>query len=72
MAEHYWFKIGDAFPADDTAARWLTSLTMALNDLLYTNRRLIEGLKGDAAPGPTALAFSGRIGSKPLPAGKSA
>ena len=50
MAEHYRFKIGDAFPADDTTAQWLTSLTMGLNDLLYTNRRLIEGLKSDAAP----------------------
>src|ERR1051325_2640691 len=50
MAEHYRFKIGDAFPADDPTAQWLTSLTMGLNDLLYTNRRLIEGLEGDAPP----------------------
>src|SRR5688572_25001666 len=48
MAEHYRFRIGDAFPADAVVARWLTALTMGLNDLLYTNKRLIEQLEGDA------------------------
>ena len=48
MAEHYRFRVGDAFPADDAIARWLTALSMGLNDLLHTNKRLLEQLQGDA------------------------
>lgn len=32
------FKIGEAFPANDRLARWMTVCTMALNDLLLANR----------------------------------
>src|SRR4051794_17125190 len=43
MSEHIGirFKIGDAFPADDQLARWMTICAMALNDLLYVNRLLV-------------------------------
>jgi hypothetical protein len=37
------FKIGDAFPAGDPIARWATVLSMAANDTIYLNIRLIEG-----------------------------
>lgn len=37
------FRIGDAFPADNPIARWTTVLSMASNDAIYLNIRLIEG-----------------------------
>jgi hypothetical protein len=37
------FRIGDAFPADDPIARWVTVLSIAANDTIYLNIRLIEG-----------------------------
>lgn len=42
------FRIGDVFPANDPVARWLTVVQMQLNDSVFTNTRLIEGLQGDA------------------------
>jgi hypothetical protein len=39
------FRIGDAFPADDQLARWMTICAMALNDVLYVNRLLVPRLK---------------------------
>lgn len=47
MSDHIGirFKIGDAFPADDDLARWMTICSMALNDLLYVNRLLVPRLK---------------------------
>ncbi len=43
------FKIGEAFPADNPVAVFLVSLSTALNDLLFTNRRLVGG--DDTEPG---------------------
>jgi hypothetical protein len=63
MAEHYRFRIGDAFPADAVVARWLTALTMGLNDLLYSNKRLIEQLEGDA-PGYENVYGSRLVGAQ--------
>lgn len=37
------FKIGDAFPADSTVARWVTALAMGTNYSVYLNVRLVEG-----------------------------
>lgn len=37
------FKIGDAFPASSTIARWVTALSMGANYSIYLNVRLIEG-----------------------------
>jgi len=37
------FKIGDAFPADSTLARWATALAMGANYSVYLNVRLVEG-----------------------------
>lgn len=37
------FKIGAAFPADDPIARWSTVLSMAANNTIYLNVRIIEG-----------------------------
>ena len=37
------FKIGDAFPAADPIARWATVLSMAANNTIYLNVRIIEG-----------------------------
>ncbi|MCW2783370.1 MAG: hypothetical protein JWR35_3821 [Marmoricola sp.] len=37
------FRIGDAFPADDPIARWATVVSMAINDTIYVNVRMIEG-----------------------------
>jgi hypothetical protein len=39
------FEIGEAFPADDPLARWMTVCSMALNDLLLVNRWLFPRLK---------------------------
>lgn len=49
MTEHVGirFEIGDLFPANDPLARWLTPCAMALNDLLYVNRRLVPLLQND-------------------------
>ncbi len=37
------FRIGDAFPADNPIARWATVLSMATNNAIYLNVRIIEG-----------------------------
>src|SRR5215207_905701 len=37
------FKVGDAFPAADPIARWATVLSMAANNAIYLNVRIIEG-----------------------------
>jgi hypothetical protein len=37
------FRIGDAFPADDPVARWVTVLAMAANQTIYLKVRVIEG-----------------------------
>jgi hypothetical protein len=46
MSEHIGirFRIGDAFPAHNQLARWMTVSMMALNDVLYVNRLLVPRL----------------------------
>jgi hypothetical protein len=46
------FKIGEAFPADDPLARWMTVCAMALNDLLLVNRWLFPRMREET---PTAI-----------------
>jgi hypothetical protein len=55
------FKDGDAFPAEEPLARWLTVCAMALNDLLLVNRWLVPRLSGeiDASGGETV--YLGRL-----------
>src|SRR5687768_10424096 len=36
------FRIGDAFPADDPVARWITALAMSHNDIRHGNLRMID------------------------------
>jgi hypothetical protein len=36
------FEIGEAFPADDPVARWLTALSISHNDIRHGNLRLVE------------------------------
>jgi hypothetical protein len=48
------FRIGDAFPADDPVARWATVLSMATNNAIYLNVRLVEG---DLPPEQTLYYF---------------
>jgi len=43
-------RIGDVFPADDPLARYLVVVSMALNDVTWATKRLLEGLEGDAPP----------------------
>jgi hypothetical protein len=60
------FKIGDAFPADDQLARWMTVCAMALNDLLLVNRWLLPKLQAGAATEPGAIPYLGRIAAAHL------
>jgi hypothetical protein len=47
MSEHLGIRFtdGEAFPADDPLARWITVCAMALNDLLLVNRWLVPRLE---------------------------
>lgn len=45
MGQIVRFKIGEAFPADDQLARWVTVCAIAMNDLLVVNQLLIPRLK---------------------------
>jgi hypothetical protein len=36
------FRIGDAFPSDDALARWATVLSMALNDMVLVQAKLVQ------------------------------
>jgi len=40
MGTHYSFRLGDVFPPDSIEARWIVTLSMLANDLIYTNVRL--------------------------------
>jgi hypothetical protein len=60
------FKIGEAFPADDQLARWITVCSMALNDLLLVNRWLFPLLEEDAEIEPGAIPYLGRIAAAHL------
>jgi hypothetical protein len=55
------FKIGDAFPADDQLARWMTVCAMAMNDLLVVNQLLIPRLQEEIPSGPGEIFYLGRV-----------
>ncbi len=55
------FKIGEAFPADDQLARWMTVCAMAMNDLLVVNQLLIPRLKEEIPSGPGEIFYLGRV-----------
>lgn len=48
MTTRWTFKVGDVFPADDPVAVFIVAVSIALNDLLRTNKRMVGG--NDAAP----------------------
>lgn len=55
------FKIGEAFPADDLLARWMTVCAMGMNDLLVVNQLLIPRLKDEIPSGPGEIFYLGRV-----------
>jgi hypothetical protein len=55
------FKIGEAFPADDLLARWMTVCAMAMNDLLVVNQLLIPRLKDEIPSAPGEIFYLGRV-----------
>jgi hypothetical protein len=57
------FRIGDAFPSDESLARWLTACCMAANDLVYLNQQLFPRLQGDDAPAFENLYLSRLVAS---------
>lgn len=63
MSDHLGirFKIGDAFPADDQLARWMTICAMALNDLLYVNRLLVPRLKEEVESDDYETVYLARV-----------
>ena len=60
------FKIGEAFPADDQLARWMTVCSMALNDLLMVNRWLLPRLQEEVDAEPGAIFYLGRLAASHL------
>jgi hypothetical protein len=60
------FKIGEAFPADDPLARWMTVCAMAANDLLLVNRWLIPKLKEEEPSEPYESTYLGRLAAAHL------
>jgi hypothetical protein len=57
MATTLRFKIGDAFPADDPVARFITVLAMMSNDWLRTTQYLLEIEDGSDDEGGRRLMF---------------
>jgi hypothetical protein len=60
------FRIGEAFPADDPLARWITVCAMALNDLLLVDRWLIPKLEGKEPSEPYETFYLGRLAAAHL------
>jgi hypothetical protein len=60
------FKIGEAFPANDRLARWMTVCAMALNDLLLVNRWLIPRLNEEVPSDPSENFYLGRLAAAHL------
>jgi hypothetical protein len=57
------FKIGEAFPADDLLARWVTVCAMALNDALLINRWLMPQLEDEVPSEPHEHFYLARVGA---------
>lgn len=60
------FRIGEAFPAEEPLARWMTVCAMALNDLLLINRWLFPKLKGEEPAEAYEITYLGRLGAANL------
>lgn len=60
------FKIGEAFPADEPLARWMTVCAMAMNDLLLVNRWLIPKLKEEEPSQAYENTYLGRLAAAHL------
>src|SRR3954469_19860268 len=60
------FKIGEAFPADDKLARWMTVCAMAINDLLLVNRWLVPRLEEKVPSEPHENFYLGRLAAANL------
>lgn len=60
------FKIGEAFPADDQLARWMTVCAMAINDLLLVNRWLAQRLEEKIPSEPHETFYLGRLAAANL------
>jgi hypothetical protein len=60
------FKIGEAFPADDPLARWVTVCAMALNDALLINRWLWPRLQEGVASAPHENFYLARVAAAHL------
>lgn len=60
------FKIGEAFPADDQLARWMTVCAMALNDLLIVNALVIPRLEGKVPSEDGEPFYLGRVAAAHL------
>ncbi|HXH33019.1 MAG TPA: hypothetical protein VNJ54_01250 [Plantibacter sp.] len=41
--KRYELTIGDVFPADDPVARWLVTISVGLNDVLFANKKYAAG-----------------------------
>ncbi|MGH2993151.1 MAG: hypothetical protein ACRDL1_06415 [Solirubrobacterales bacterium] len=63
MSDHLGirFQDGDAFPADQSLARWLTVCAMALNDLLLVNRWLMPRLQEQIEAASYESVYLGRL-----------
>ena len=60
------FKIGEAFPADDPLARWVTVCAMAMNDALLVNRWLIPRLQEEVPSELHETVYLGRVAAAHL------
>lgn len=60
------FEIGEAFPADDQVARWMTVCAMALNDLFLVNRWLFPRLEEKIPSEPHETFYLGRAAAAHL------
>jgi hypothetical protein len=60
------FKIGEAFPADEPLARWMTVCAMAANDLILVNRWLLPKLKEEEPSEAYETVYLGRLAAAHL------
>lgn len=60
------FKIGEAFPANDQLARWMTVLAMALNDLLIVNALVMPRLEEKIPAEAGETFYLGRVAAAHL------
>jgi hypothetical protein len=69
VAEHgqiIRFRIGEAFPAENPLARWMTVCAMAANDLILVNRWLLPKLKEEEPSEGYETVYLGRLAAAHL------